>query len=316
MNKRLIKILIGVWAILAVFLIGIMLYGINVGGIDFLSFHIDGDFSSLGSSSVQKTDTQDVSGLDKINLRFSSAEVVLKTTDDSKMSIVEKSNSKLKNNEKFMVSRSGDSIDVYEERFGINTFFFWNIGKRKYIEINIPKSYEKDLNVSLSSGNIKVMSDLNLQDVNFSQSSGETKCESNTITGRNVGIKTTSGNIGLNSVNAKEYNIKDTSGNIRIGSLSGSGSVNDTSGNIKIDSDNVTDNTDIHIVSGNIRVGIVKGTGFKFNGRCVSGNVNTSFGGDYDTKDDHSVSTKVGDGPYKSIDISSVSGNIDAFEAK
>ena len=303
MNKRLIKTLIGIWAIIIIFLIGILIYAVsNKKGIYF-NFDFDSNF---GPTKVQKEESINADNLNKINVDFGSADIEIKATDDKEIKICEKSNKKLDKKNLFTTSKDGDTLTI-EKPNNIHIFTFGSYNEK--IEISIPKSYAKDLNVHSSSGNVILASDATLNELKLSASSGNIKTDY-TVKASSFYAKTSSGNISINSLNTEKYEFTATSGNIKAESLEGSGSVRVSSGNIKLNMKDVKDYLSAYTTSGNIHISIPKDLSFEFNGDCTSGDIDASFDLNYKTKRGNKAAAKIGNGPYKKIDASASSGDI------
>ncbi len=128
--------------------------------------------------------------------------------------------------ENISVAINGDSLDIKKDNQVLHIFmlFCWY---REEIVVEIPKSFEGNIRLSASSGNIEVI-DLENSNLNLEASSGNIRC-GNMINGN---IKTSSGNI--NAGSGKDINIKASSGSIKAGKVE-KGTANTSSGSIKID---------------------------------------------------------------------------------
>jgi len=287
MNKRLIKILISIWIIIALSLSAALVYGIvyarsNGGIFNIIAFN-------KSSLKIQKEETLSLENCNEIKLDFSSDDIVIHTTDDSKLRVVQKSSNKLKEKEKFTVNTENNTISIKkaESIRNINIFFFGY--NRRLIELYIPKSYAKDLDINLSSGDIIFDSDINLNNFKCHQSSGDLNVE----------------NLKVNS-----YNIRTTSGDININNLLGTGEVIVTSGDIKIAYKDINEYTKVTTTSGDIKLTIPSNLSFEFHGQCTSGDINSNFQLNYENKRGNKANAKIGNGPYKRIDATTTSGDI------
>lgn len=306
MYKNITKIMIVVWSVIAVGLAGLLIYGISTGqGVQNI-FSIGG--FNMSPSKVQKEESVSIDGINKISLDFSSSDIEIIPTDEADLKVIQKADNKLKENDKFVITKNENTIEVKKNRWNIG-FNIFNFSFGEKIEVYIPKSYNKDLDAKLSSGNMIMNSDITLNNINYKQSSGNFQGRSN-ITANQITLKSSSGNINIDGLFVKSYDISQTSGNTEIKSLSGSGEIQGVSGNIKVNYKDISDYTDVKITSGNVKITLPKEMSFNFEGHSTSGNINSDFDMNYKDKRGSSGVAKVGDGPYKKISANTVSGNI------
>lgn len=306
MDKRLIKVLIGIWSVIAIFLIGLLIYFIaNNKSLSNINI---GYSKSVQSGKIQKDQSILLGNCSKIKVDLSSSDVILRTTDSDKLRVVETSRGALKGNEKITMNRDGNTIVIKKSDINqIHIFDFRNFDEK--VEVYIPKSYSKDLDFKLSSGNIDFNSDMKFNDLNITQTSGDFTNDAS-ITCNKINLKATSGNIKAGNLYCKYYDINTSSGDIDVDSLSGSGRIKSTSGNIKINYSDINEYTDVIATSGDIDLLIPKKLNFKFDGHCTSGDINSNFNIDYEGKKQNKASAAVGNEPYKKISVGTTSGNI------
>lgn len=301
MNNKLLKIRIILWGILAVVLIWLLVFSASKG------IHFN---EMNGPVTIQKEQTVSSDNINKINIDFLSSDIYVKTTDDANIKIVQKSTGKMKDNAKFTVSKNGDTLNVNHGANQIG-FFFLGFGPLdNSVEIDIPKNYNKDLNIVSQSGNVILNSDMSLNSLSCYQSSGD--FNSSFISNSNkTSIRASSGDIHINELDTNSYTVKDTSGDISIKSLSGTGKVSATSGNVSINYKDIADSSTASSMSGDVRLSVPKDLSFDFKGNCVSGDINSNFDLNYKNKKGNAAEGKVGNGPYKTINASVASGDID-----
>lgn len=308
MDKKLKKISIAIWGIIAISLTIFLIHAIvtdNEEGGNFLVFNLRNT-----KTTVQKEDNISLDKCENITLDFSSYDVVISSTDDENLRVVQKSSSTLKQEEKFSFSKYDNTIAIEEGKskhgFGIFNFGSFN----NEIELFIPKKYDKSLEVKTRSGNIDVKSVMNLDKVNLAQSSGNFNSKES-ITANEVNLEASSGNIKAQTLITKLYKIKTSSGNVDIKTLSGSGEVYASSGNIKIGYGEVGEELKANASSGNIKLNLPKDISFEFYGQCTSGNIDTDFDVNYKNKKGNEATAKIGNEPYKKINVETRSGNIE-----
>ncbi|HEY5562127.1 MAG TPA: DUF4097 family beta strand repeat-containing protein [Clostridiaceae bacterium] len=303
MNKSLIKLLIGIWAVIALFLTCILIYQISSGNkINIMNF-------SGGVLKLQKEESSTLNNVTKLDLNFSSGDVIVKTTKEEQIRVVQKAPGKLKDNQKFVMTKEGDTLKVKEENkiFSLN-IFNWASFNQVY-EVYIPENYDKDVYINNSSGNMNIDSIFNLNNMELSESSGNITSDYS-IKSKNFLLKSSSGNVKLGEVFSDTFNLSTSSGNINVKPLSGGGSIFASSGNIEVGLSQIGDKVDLSANSGNIIIDIPSKLGFKLDGNSSSGNINSDFDISYKNNNRNNGTIKVGDGPYKEITARTSSGNI------
>ncbi|MGL5354444.1 MAG: DUF4097 family beta strand repeat-containing protein, partial [Clostridium sp.] len=208
--KTLRKINLTLWIVITIFLVGFLLYTIvnaNDNGGNFSLFNL-----TNSETTIQKDESISIDKCTNISLDFSSYNVIIYSTDDDNLRVIEKSNSTLSESEKFSYSKNDTTIAIEKGNSKRIINFFQIGGFNNELELYIPKNYNKNLDVTITSGNITIKNDLNLDKISFSQTSGNFECKQNT-TANEINLKSTSGNIKASNLVSKSYEIKTTSGN-------------------------------------------------------------------------------------------------------
>lgn len=307
MNRNLKIIRIVMWSLVALGLTAILILGItNSNGINGV-FHFTNIIDP--NIAVQKDESLEIKGVNKIIVDFSSSDIIVKATDEENMRIIQKSNKTLKDDEKFQVIQGNNQITIEKEKFGnlSNTWSFGNF--KEVIEIYLPKNYNSDLDIETSSGDINFDSDIILSNANFSASSGDILSKYN-LQIKDFNIVTSSGDISIETLTTSTYKIKATSGDIKINSLSGSGQVDTSSGDIKVQYKDIEDYSEVTATSGDVKLTIQKGMSLEFKGKCSSGDINSNLDLNYKDEDHHEATANIGNGPYKKINVNTSSGDI------
>jgi hypothetical protein len=108
MNRRLTKILIVIWVIIAITASCFLVYGIRYKGIKGFSFE-----NRFGEANIiQKDENIAIKGYDNINIDFPSSDIFVSTTDGNDLKVVQKASTNLKDAEKFIVDRQNNSIVI------------------------------------------------------------------------------------------------------------------------------------------------------------------------------------------------------------
>lgn len=306
MEKKFKIAMIVMWSVIAIVLAALLIFGMTTGIGTHNMFRI-GRFN-MGPSKVQKQETATLDSCDKIRLDFSSSDILVKATDDNELKVIQRGNGDFKDDEKFTISNDNNTVTIQQgrSRVGFFIFGFGNTGSE--IELDIPKSYAKDLDIETSSGDVTFDSDMNLNSLKCTLSSGDLECRNN-ITANEISLDSASGDIDMDNLNCSKYDVSDSSGDITIKALSGSGRIEATSGDININYSDIGDYSDISVSSGDIHINVPKSLSFEFSGKCTSGDINSDFDMSYNKKGNE-ASAKVGDGPYKKINAETTSGDI------
>lgn len=294
-NLNIISLIL--WAAIALFLTGALIYGITSGGL-----------TVQRGVTLQKQETLDASGLDSIIMDFSSENIVVETTTTNEIRIVESASRNLRTSEKFTAVREGNTLTIKQgtKRTFFNIFSFGDIQRK--IEITIPENYAGNIATSLSSGNVNMDGKFAFSTMKSDITSGNFTAEGS-IRANEATITSTSGNTNIEKLDAGTYKIKATSGDMRLGFLSGSGDIDGTSGNITISYGDIAGYSKVKTTSGNITLTVPKDLSFEFEGYASSGNINGDFAMTYGNDKKH-ASAQVGTEPYKKLTAEVSSGNI------
>ncbi len=295
-SRKLNVVQIIIWSAIAILLTGVIIFGISGGGMYWNR-----------EMTVQKQETISLAGIEKIKMDFSSENIVITSTDEDSIRVVESANRNLRDREKFSASRDGSILDISQ---GQNRMFMniFGMSMNRKVELFIPRSFAESLELQLNSGNVILSDNLSVKSFSSSIDSGNFDAGTLKVAGE-ASIETDSGNVRIASMDSMAYDIKVTSGNTRIDYLKGSGEIKGTSGNIRVGRLDITEYADVRTTSGNIELAIPKELNFEFEGYTASGNINTDFEIMYQSDKKH-ASGKVGGEPYVKLNAEVTSGNI------
>mgnify|MGYP000910970623 CR=1 FL=1 len=124
-NRSLIKVLIVIWAVIAAAGLSFLIYGFSRG--DSFSIFEYGNKITGSRYAVQKSESTSVNNCSKISLRFSRGDVIVQTTDESNLKVVQSASRKLKDGEKFAIEKQGNNKIIH---FYFPVFLF--VGWRTY----------------------------------------------------------------------------------------------------------------------------------------------------------------------------------------
>lgn len=235
--KKMVFSLIGAFALMAVVLIGFMIYVISR----------DGSEESISQSKLHLVNTQNVKldGIDAIDIKFYSDDIEFLVSDSNELILKEYKTYTPDPDELATVSTNGNAVSIRGKMLNIKRSIFSFKNYYSKAEIYLPADYMNSLSVSTSSGD--VFSDLVMQFKQF-----EVSC--------------TSGDVKLNQVLADTILATTSSGNVTIQKAEGNRKFSATSGEIKIfggkgDSEIDTSSGDIYIENsiGTLRAGCTSG---------------------------------------------------------
>lgn len=285
-NKRIgvkrsyILLAIVLWTVVALAIVSVTIY-IATGGVK----HIG------NSNSIIKNEQISVENAQTITIDSTIQTVEILKTSDRSINITQYGNPNTRPEEMFMISTSDDGIHIYIDKILRNRRFTGLNEFRERLVVEIPETYYGDLNISTSSGGLKIEDDFTLKDVQLTCSSGSIQINES-ITAYNIHAETSSGSIKFNgTVKAIEVYAKTASGGIRSsGSMEVDGRVElrCTSGSVRIedvltanDLDAYTGSGGIHLPEVNVQSYDIESSAGSINIDRISGggSVNTTSGG-------------------------------------
>lgn len=221
------------------------------------------------------------------------------------------------------ISQSKDSIQISE---GGKPFF--KDGFTRYVEVYLPDSYEKNLKVTATDGNID-MSDMELdlhsvrvdctsgtfrlkkataEEIYFSSTSGV--LELGNLKGNQIRIETTQGEVTCEKVDGK-VTYTSTSGNAEFISASGSGTYKaNNSGTLSVTYEEVTGDLSFFNKNDDVEVYLPGTLSFEFEAVTKNGSIDTDFQGDIFVNGDMTSAT-VGSNPTVTVKVETKNGNIE-----
>lgn len=303
MHKKLVPINLIIWIIVAGFF-SIALIACIIRGSGYHNMAADFKFS-FGTLKIEKQENISLDNCDKIGLNFSTEDIEVYTTEEQQAKIVEKSSSKLSSKQEYTLSKQGESIEIKEGNKKKLSFGQWN----KKLEIYIPKSFNKKLEIKSTTGDIVINNDINLNYISVKQSTGDFDSKG-IINSGEVQVKLDTGDIKLNKITANLYNITTTTGDVNIDSLSGSGKVGTETGDIDLYCNSIIDYLKASATTGDVKLNVSKEISFDFYGKCSWGDIDSNFDFNYKNKDGNEVKAKIGQEPFKKIDVSTTTGDI------
>ncbi len=297
-------ILIIICIVLVVFLIGVLVWGITFRGDIFRE-----------ELKVVKEEQFSTQNIKEIMVSTPRANVRIFRTNEEKIKVIEKASKKVKEKDLFVAKINGDTFEIKDQ--GRNFCFGFCFLSNIYYEIYIPNSYQNQISITTTSGDIEMNAEEEqYQDVTLRSVSGDIRINSKIVT-NNMSLKTTSGDIEMGHLNStsievnsvsgdvsgktiegKETKIKTTSGDIELDWITSELEINSVSGDIELDYFNPFGSSNFKTTSGEIEIMLDKKASVKMRGDSVSGDIQFP----------HSESI-LGDGE-NSISFKTVSGDI------
>ena len=240
---------------------------------------------NIGHMRVAKEEMIQLGSIDFINMKLASADVEVSFIEGNEIRVIENTNDE-EENELFEMSQSGNTLNIIREE----AHHIFSFGNRPYhkVEIFIPISFKEKLAIETSSGDITLLSNTYLQEVEINTTSGALICEEE-IEVSKANLSSTSGDRTINQLKTMSYSIVTSSGSTSISYLEGNGNVECTSGDLsisKITGENhsiTTSSGEIEIIEGEGNFTITSSSGYKNLGHLVGGIHHiTSSSGDVD----------------------------------
>lgn len=226
------------------------------------------------SLNITTEKTIDLNNINDINFNLDVDDITFMDSSDEKIKIVEKCNKELSENERLQIKHQNNKIDIYRNsKLNINRL---DKSFRRELIVYLPKSYNKNINVKLSVGDLDFTSDLNLNTLKIYLTTGDIDIDNN-IKCKSFILEGNTGDASINSLSSNEYGISFNTGNIEISSLSGKGYINTTTGDLRCNIFDITGNSDFSSSVGDITLNLKKEPNFKINASCDIGDIKTDF---------------------------------------
>lgn len=195
------------------------------------------------------------------------------------------------------------------------------------IEVYLPASYNQNLTVTTTSGDIELSNALTLSALRIGSSSGDIELVKE-VSASDIDLSTTSGDLDLGNIKATQIKLESTSGDItcsrleghvkcasasgdtEIESASGSGSYQTTSGELDVAYAEADGDLTLTSRSGDVSLTLPANLEFNFEGTTGNGTISTPFR-KVDTDNAHIVKDVIGDNPSISVQVETQSGDID-----
>ena len=207
------------------------------------TFSINDLFNNTSNQNMKVIKTYTVKDVEKfkdINIDVNQGEIELLESKDNNIYIALKSNKNMKNTDYLNLDDNTDKLDITSKK-GSKIHFLNNTGIK--IEIQIPKSYNKNISIETDAGDVIANKDLNLNNLNITSNVGDVELNKN--------------------IKCKKFNIVNDTGDINITRIDGSGSIKSDVGDIECNIEGLNQDIDITSDIGDIELGVNKDLSFK-----------------------------------------------------
>lgn len=307
--RKITLIMIIVWSLLALLIIAALVGGIVYRGSAGIS-GITSFADSGGSREMVYENTFPIDGIKDIDISLSSETVDIFPSKDNTLRVVQYGHN-LDRDRVIVAEQQGDTLSIRRGGSGNRNFFFgFGINRnRSWVEVYLPAPYRGHLKLDLTSGSVRIGTDLNLKDLGIDISSGTIRSDYG-ITAQEADIFMTSGTLRLDRLSAKEFSIDVSSGTVRVDHLAGSGRAQITTGSLRLYNVEIADHLSADSSSGTIAISLLGEPSLDFAGEVSSGTLHTYF--DTYRKGDHDREyfAKIGDAPYKTLTTEVTSGTV------
>ena len=225
-------------------------------------------------NNVNEEKTIKLDNIELISINTTSYDINVEPYDGSELKIKLSSNIQTNsdiNEPQLQVNKVQNKINI--ETYKMQNNFFFNIRDGK-LDIYIPKTYDKSLDISTVSGD-GYIKNLNLSSLNYVSTSGNLNLQDMEM--NNFIYKSTSSDLYANNIVLKDDNNKfsSVSGELTLENIKGNLSFNTTSGDVNFDKllGSVSGNT----ISGDVDIRISKDIGLKTKLETVSGDIDVFF---------------------------------------
>lgn len=336
MKKGFLILAIFLWTLVAVAVIGAIIFGIN-GGFG----------NMIGTGTLIKNEDVLLGNTQNIVVESSYQAVEIRKTTENSIKISQYGNEKTKDEKLFVVSASDGNVRIYFNNTWSFNFFNFNFNEKLVVEI--PEKFSGNLKAATSSGGVRTEDELTLKKVELQSASGGIHINKNltadrldagtssggihingnvvlsgnasmksssggihlnsTITAQDLNAKTNSGGIGIGTAHVGTYYLQTSSGGIKADSISGEGEAKASSGAIQLSLYNPKGDVKLTTSSGGIRISLQPSLQFTLDAKTSSGGIHTNFA-IQKNEDGNIANAKIGDNPTVHIIAQASSGGI------
>ncbi len=292
----------------------ISLRGFNIGTIDripFFNINLNEDTSEVSNIRLNEQNQYSASleNIKTINLDLTIDRVILKSSEENNINIIEKSNYKLKDSEKLRINEKGSTLDIIRNDKNFMAPFK-DINRE--LEIYLPNEYKENLIIKNNVGDILIQNELTLKSLTINQDVGEFRLKENLIA-ESFDFQSETGSLDSKSIEVSSYDIKTNVGSIDIKDLRGKGELKSDIGEIQCVINDIKGNIDIQTDTGEINAYINTEIDFNLKIKNDIGDVETDIQLNNYRNSKDSIEGSVGNNPTNTINIESDIGDIGVY---
>lgn len=250
-------------------------FGIGFAVLLATSWDSTGGFSSIfsgGRYEVNQEKTSHSSGLKKINIDATSADIVIIPEDRS--DVKAQLTGRVSNREiepKLEMILDNDRLAINAK---LKNIIGININSDLQLKIYIPKNYEQSIQVSTASGDVEIRGFM-LKEFICNVVSGDLKA--NDLTSEEISFTSASGSIEGSNITSKSTSFKIVSGNTKLQNFKGDLKGSSTSGKVRVTYATFDNNINLTSTSGDVLLSLPDNAEFYLDARTTSGDVSCSF---------------------------------------
>lgn len=225
---------------------------------------------------INSAESSPLNDIDTVNLKFLSGTINFEYWDKNEISVTA--------NGDVRSSSSIDDIQIKKEVSGKNisfslfnsnnSFLDYIFSKDLSVTVKLPKSFNKNLNITSTSSNITIENN-DFSSLDIKVTSGDINVTNSKV--NSLSITSTSGDMHLNNIASQSSTLRDVSGRIDTTNFSGDIDCKTVSGNINIDYSKLNPNNKISTTSGDTMLAIPSTETFNLEQSSISGDVRTNF---------------------------------------
>jgi len=298
-----------------------LIFGISIKNMTINNLNLTSNFYNIyneifNNSSYKYHDINEekvfsLDNIDLISIETTSYEVTIIPYDENELKVKLSANIQTNNNfneSQLKINKDQNKINIETYKVPNNFFFNMNNGK---LDIYIPKTYNKSLDVSTISGDGYVKN-LNLSSLSFNSTSGSLTLKDMEM--NNFIFQSASADLDATNIILKDNNNKfnSISGELNLDNVRGNLSFNTTSGNINCNK--LLGDINGGTISGDIDIKASKDVGIKVDLKTVSGDIDVFPSIKVLEKSKKKLQGTIGDDVKHNLNISTTSGNISIYE--
>lgn len=310
-NKNWIRFRMIAWSIVAILLAIVLAVSINGwGGSIFSSSIFTKGIITSNKKVVKELKFDNIDDINNIKTDFSISDLTITENNDDNIKVIIKSNRNLKDKKYINAEVNSNTLTIEDINQKTNKNIF-NMLKGHFleVEIQIPKSYNRDIEINNNVGNITFDSDLNLNNLYIDLKTGDIN-GTEKINSKKITINNKVGDIDFDYLDSENIVIKGKTGDINIEEFIGKGIVESQIGDITCHIDNL--NGDFHIKSkvGDVELYINRDLSFIFEGNKDVGDIDTDLQFNNVSQSSDHFSGQYGDNPINKITANIKTGDI------